>query len=92
LSLDGGGVRGLSSLIILEDLIEGVAKHEKMLCIRAQDDITLPRPCDYFYLIGGTSTGGIIAILLARLRLGVSNPVYLGFKSFFLALSILKYK
>lgn len=28
-----------------------------------------PRPCDYFELICGTSTGGLIAIMLGRLRM-----------------------
>lgn len=46
LSLDGGGVRGLSSLLILEKL---------MLQI---DEKNPPKPCDYFDMIGGTSTGG----------------------------------
>ena len=26
-------------------------------------------PCDYFDLIGGTGTGGLIAIMLGRLRM-----------------------
>ncbi|RYO58845.1 hypothetical protein AA0116_g7222 [Alternaria tenuissima] len=32
-----------------------------------------PRPCDYFDLIGGTSTGGIIAIMLGRLGMTVQQ-------------------
>ena len=46
LALDGGGVRGLSSLIILEQLMETI------------DVDSPPKPCDYFDMIGGTSTGG----------------------------------
>ncbi|KAL9610366.1 MAG: hypothetical protein Q9167_004936 [Letrouitia subvulpina] len=30
---------------------------------------SLPRPCEYFHLIGGTSTGGLIALMLGRLRM-----------------------
>lgn len=75
LSLDGGGVRGLSSLIILQHLMGSVAKHEQKLGIRTKDDTTVPKPCDYFDLIGGTSTGGIIAILLGRLRLSVRECI-----------------
>ncbi|KAF2727002.1 FabD/lysophospholipase-like protein [Polyplosphaeria fusca] len=69
LSLDGGGVRGLSSLMVLDDLMENIMQEEKRLGRRAQNDHTPLKPCDYFDLIGGTSTGGIIAILLSRLRL-----------------------
>ncbi|KAF8958036.1 acyl transferase/acyl hydrolase/lysophospholipase [Flammula alnicola] len=29
----------------------------------------LPKPCDYFHLIGGTSTGGLISIMLGRLQM-----------------------
>lgn len=75
LSLDGGGVRGLSSLLIVQDLMQRVAQEEKRLGIRPRDNNDLPLPCDYFDLIGGTSTGGIIAILLGRLRLDVRECI-----------------
>ncbi|KAF7539794.1 hypothetical protein G7054_g1901 [Neopestalotiopsis clavispora] len=34
-----------------------------------------PRPCDMFDLIGGTSTGGIIAIMLGRLGMSVDECI-----------------
>jgi patatin-like phospholipase/acyl hydrolase len=40
------GARGLSALIILEQLMQGV------------DPDAPPKPCDYFDMIGGTETGG----------------------------------
>jgi hypothetical protein len=56
---DGGGVRGLSSLYILQRL---------MYRIRPEDDLEkLPKPCDVFDVIVGTSTGGLIAIMLGLL-------------------------
>ena len=58
LTLDGGGVRGLSSLLILKEIMEEVA--------RKTGEVE-PRPCEYFDLIGGTSTGGLIAIMLGLL-------------------------
>jgi len=60
LSLDGGGVRGLSSLLILRNIMEEIAR---------QNSTTEARPCEYFDLIGGTGTGGLIAIMLGRLRM-----------------------
>ncbi|KAJ7797096.1 FabD lysophospholipase-like protein [Mycena leptocephala] len=67
LSLDGGGIRGLSMLIILEDLMWKLKVAENL------PDV--PRPCDYFDLIGGTSTGGLIALMLGRLRMSVKDAV-----------------
>jgi len=70
LSIDGGGVRGYSVLILLQELmhrtyveIHGVAPkpHE------------VPKPCDHFDLIGGTGTGGLIAIMLGRLRMDLET-------------------
>ncbi|KAH7126012.1 hypothetical protein EDB81DRAFT_951419 [Dactylonectria macrodidyma] len=65
LSLDGGGVRGISSLMILQEIME------KLRLVNGLDQI--PRPCDHFDLIGGTSTGGIIAIMLGRLGMTVDQ-------------------
>ncbi|KAH6683342.1 acyl transferase/acyl hydrolase/lysophospholipase [Halenospora varia] len=68
LSLDGGGIKGLSSLIILKTIMDRVGA--KMM--PPQIDL---KPCDYFDLIGGTSTGGIIAIMLGRLRMSVDDCI-----------------
>ncbi|KAJ7478855.1 acyl transferase/acyl hydrolase/lysophospholipase [Mycena galericulata] len=68
LSLDGGGIRGLSMLIILE--------HHLMWKLKVAEDLPeIPLPCDYFDLIGGTSTGGLIALMLGRLRMSVKDAV-----------------
>ncbi|OJD27184.1 hypothetical protein ACJ73_01426 [Blastomyces percursus] len=69
LSLDGGGVRGLSSLRILQGLMERV-NHE-----RAVVNLPSVKPCDLFDLIGGTSTGGLIAIMLGRLEMDVDQCI-----------------
>ncbi|KAJ1307827.1 hypothetical protein OPQ81_001909 [Rhizoctonia solani] len=61
LSLDGGGVRGISSLRILKDIMDRIRPGA--------------RPCDYFDLIAGTSTGGLIAIMLGRLRMSVDDCI-----------------
>lgn len=55
LALDDGGVRGLSSLLILQQLLEAV------------DPVTPPKPCEYFDMIGGTSTGGWVVTTYADL-------------------------
>jgi predicted acylesterase/phospholipase RssA len=80
LALDGGGVRGLSTLQILKQLMDTI------------DPESPPKPCDYFDMIGGTSTGGsvridyvagfkadkkrrLIAIMLGRLRMTVDECI-----------------
>lgn len=64
LSLDGGGVRGLSALIVLQRIFN---------TLKAEISPPEPhlKPCDFFDLIGGVSTGGIIAIMLGRLRMSI---------------------
>ena len=67
LSLDGGGVRGLSSLLILREIMEDIGQR-----IGAPET---PKPCDYFDLIGGTSTGGLIAIMLGLLGMVLLSSI-----------------
>jgi patatin-like phospholipase/acyl hydrolase len=47
---DGGGIKGISELLILQHI---------MVAVQGQRGLAEePRPCDYFDLVGGTSTGG----------------------------------
>lgn len=57
---DGGGIRGLSKLLIIKEIM-----HRLMIDENAKREsdgqpllTSLPKLCDYFDLIGGTSTGG----------------------------------
>ncbi|KAA6413397.1 MAG: hypothetical protein FRX48_03143 [Lasallia pustulata] len=69
LSLDGGGVRGLSALYILQGLMTRVNKLRKY---RGEPAV---KPFEVFDLIGGTSTGGLIAIMLGRLEMDVDECI-----------------
>jgi len=81
LSLDGGGVRGISSVLLLKDVMDEIANEEEK---KRREKAKKPadsgndaegstegpgpiQPCGYFDLICGTSTGGLIAIMLGRL-------------------------
>ncbi|RPA90417.1 FabD/lysophospholipase-like protein [Choiromyces venosus 120613-1] len=72
LSLDGGGIRGYSTLVILQELMHQiyVQTHDGK---GPRTPADLPRPCDYFDLIGGTGTGGLIALMLGRMRMDVES-------------------
>ncbi|KAL8894119.1 MAG: hypothetical protein Q9192_004599 [Flavoplaca navasiana] len=52
LSLDGGGVRGLSTLYILKSIFRQLNQERNLT------HLPPVKPCDVFDLIGGTSTGG----------------------------------
>jgi patatin-like phospholipase/acyl hydrolase len=52
LSMDGGGVRGISSLYILKSIMD------QLNHVRGQNRLPRVKPCEMFDLIGGTSTGG----------------------------------
>ncbi|KAL4869992.1 hypothetical protein BDV12DRAFT_166821 [Aspergillus spectabilis] len=70
LSLDGGGVRGYSMLILLQELMHRIYVETEGKPPRRDQ---IPKPCDYFDLIAGTGTGGLIALMLGRLRLDLET-------------------
>ncbi|OCK84953.1 FabD/lysophospholipase-like protein [Lepidopterella palustris CBS 459.81] len=99
LSLDGGDIRGLSELYILQRIFQAIARLERELdgatsssCSpllgspNADDDAESSQsniaistegylPCHYFDYIGGTSMGGVSAVMLGRLRLSIDKTI-----------------
>lgn len=105
LSLDGGGIRGYSSLLILRALMEAIGEIEREwpsdpaessfhpLKSPSVDSDVLHRyprintkhteriatspwlPCHYFDYMAGTSTGGLISIMLGRLRMNIDDCI-----------------
>ncbi|KAH6619706.1 hypothetical protein B0J18DRAFT_482331 [Chaetomium sp. MPI-SDFR-AT-0129] len=67
LSLDGGGVRGVSSLVILDGIMNQIKDLYQLP--------ETPKPCEFFHMIAGTSTGGLIAIMLGRLRMSTKEAL-----------------
>ena len=61
---DGGGIRGLSELLILKEIMERIGTQE-----RREET---PLPCDYFDLIGGTSTGGLVLVVMSSCPVNLS--------------------
>lgn len=70
LCLDGGGGSGHSQLLILMSLMNCIKKVESGLGVQLPFELL---PCHYFDYICGTSTGGLLAIMLGRLRLSVET-------------------
>jgi patatin-like phospholipase/acyl hydrolase len=71
LVLNGGGVRVLSEILIRKNIMQRIAFQEKAL--KRPKGETCPEPWKYFDLICGTSTGGLLAIMLGRLRMNPSK-------------------
>ncbi len=59
LSIDGDGIRGLSALLLIESLVNAI-------CVKVGQRLDAHQ---IFDLTGGSSLGGVIAILLCRLRM-----------------------
>ncbi|PVF96985.1 FabD/lysophospholipase-like protein [Serendipita vermifera] len=63
LVLDGGDIRSFSQLDILNEFMARVQPGEDPIM----------NPCQYFHLIGGTGTGGLLAIFLGRLEMSIEE-------------------
>ena len=87
---DGGGVLVYSSLLILKEIMEAIIRLEKSYpdesiqtyvpvessyhpLVPPKADVWLP--CHYFDYIGGTGHGGLIAIMLGRLKMNVHDSI-----------------
>src|SRR2546421_10050500 len=57
-------------LIILQELMHHAFVEVEGKAPKLEE---IPKPCDYFDLIAGTGTGGLIAIMLGRLRLDLET-------------------
>ena len=66
LTLDGGGLQAVSTLLILNNILEAIAKQNGVPKKKK------PRPCDVFDVIAGIGTGGWLAILWGRFRMDLS--------------------
>jgi patatin-like phospholipase/acyl hydrolase len=47
---DGGGILGVSELLIIEQIMKRIKQEQRLADV--------PKPCEYFDMIGGTGTGG----------------------------------
>ena len=65
LCFDGGGFRGMASLLILDGIMRIISEKKGKPV----------KPCEYFDIIAGTSTGGLIAIMLGRLGFTVKEAI-----------------
>ena len=52
IAADGGGVKGLAALLMLQRIFQSIKNDGGLPAV--------PKPCEYFDMIGGTSTGGYV--------------------------------
>ncbi|KAF9885371.1 hypothetical protein FE257_012988 [Aspergillus nanangensis] len=78
LAFDGGGLRGLAALYVLRELMVQVSWNlQKENGDSSTELKRVLKPCEAFDVIGGASTGGIFAIMLAIWGLSVDEAINL---------------
>ncbi|CAE6386611.1 unnamed protein product [Rhizoctonia solani] len=68
LCLDGGGARGLSSLVVLREIMHRINS-------KSEQGVGLLEPHQHFDVIAGTGTGGVSACMLGRLRISIDKVI-----------------
>ncbi|KAG8762001.1 hypothetical protein FRC11_011755 [Ceratobasidium sp. 423] len=68
LCIDGGGARGLSSLVVLREIMYRINS-------KRGEGQGILNPYEHFDVIAGAGTGGINACMLGRLRMPVSRTI-----------------
>ncbi|CAE6455458.1 unnamed protein product [Rhizoctonia solani] len=66
--LDGGGIRGLSSLLLLKEVMARLQNLEG----QGTEPVN---PADWFDVIAGTGTGGIIGCMLGKLGMSIEEAI-----------------
>lgn len=67
LTIDGGGLQAIATLLILDKVMDKVASKDVSGTFRR------PRPCDIFDTIAGIGAGGWLAILLGRFHMDITT-------------------
>lgn len=72
--IDAGGIRGLSSLLILQDLMQHIntAIRSKRLGKGTHRNV---EPHEIFDFIAGASSGGLIVVMLGKLRMTLKECI-----------------
>jgi hypothetical protein len=65
LTIDGGGLQAISTLLILDKLLDAIAENNEVIYQK-------PRPCDVFDTIAGIGAGGWLALMLGRFHMDVT--------------------
>ncbi|KAK0218902.1 acyl transferase/acyl hydrolase/lysophospholipase [Armillaria fumosa] len=64
----GGGIRGVSQLVILDEIMKRIQVKKHLT--------EVPKPCEYFHLIGGSGTGDLNAIMLGHLKMSTEDALH----------------
>lgn len=67
MAIDGGTYQGLAALLVIQNIVELASKKARKQLF----------PSDIFDMISGTSSGGLVAILLGRLGLDCATAISL---------------